>query len=152
MSEQPSAVCQVERLVNHTGEIERLAGIVDDFCDRHGGSSELAFKLNLALDEVLTNIIDYAYDDGAEHTIEVILSADAEVIGAEVVDDGRPHDPLQAEEPDITLGVDERPVGGLGIFFVKQMMDHTGYRYHDGRNRLFFARRRDRRDSPGTQD
>ena len=123
MSDPGAAGRQVVTLVNQGAEIERLAAIVDEFCEHHDGPPDLAFKLNLALDEVLTNIIDYAYDDAGPHTIEVVLSASADEIGAEVIDDGRPYDPLQAGDPDITLGIEERPVGGLGVFFVKRMME-----------------------------
>jgi anti-sigma regulatory factor (Ser/Thr protein kinase) len=131
------------RLRNQLSEILRLADLVDRFGEAHGLASGVVFKFNLVLDEVLTNIIDYGYDDGAPHDIVVILTLAGAVITAEVIDDGRPYDPTLVPEPDLTLSVDDRPIGGLGIHFARTMMDRVEYR-RDGRlNRLRLSRRAD---------
>lgn len=127
-------------LVNALPEILRLAEQVEDFCERHGLSPKIAHAFNLAFDEILTNVISYAYDDAGSHQINVRLWLTHGVVGAEVVDDGRAFDPLQQPPPDLDAPVDERAVGGLGIFFVKEMMDTVVYRRENGANHLVFTR------------
>lgn len=127
-------------LTNALPEIHRLAGLVEDFCRRHGLAPKVAHTFNLAFDEVLTNVISYAYDDTGPHTIAVRLWLAHGVVGAEVVDDGRAFDPLQQPPPDLDAPVDERAVGGLGIFFVTEMMDTVAYRRENSANHLVFTK------------
>ncbi|MBI1208348.1 MAG: ATP-binding protein [Azospirillum sp.] len=133
-------------LKNSLIEIERLSVVVDEFCQSHCAPTDLAFKFNLALDEIITNIVDYAFDDDAEHEIHVILCCTDGCIQAEVIDEGRSYNPLAAADPDVTLSIEDRPIGGLGVYFVRQMMDRVDYRRDGNRNCLRFARRIDPAD------
>lgn len=127
-------------LANALPEIHRLAEQVEDFCERHGLSPKIAYAFNLAFDEVLTNIISYAYDDAGPHPITVRLWLAHGVVSAEVIDDGRAFDPFQQAPPDTDAPIDERAIGGLGIFLVKEMMDTVAYRRENGANHLLLTK------------
>lgn len=130
-------------LKNDMAEHARLAAALEEWAGRQGIDPALATGFELAFDEILANITSYAYDDAEEHAIEVACRWDGETLRAEVVDDGRPFDPLAAPDPDLEAGLDEREVGGLGLFLVRQLMDEVAYRREAGRNRLSFAKKRD---------
>ena len=93
--------------------------------------------MNLALDEVVTNVIRYAHDDdGRQHQIVVRLALEQDVLTAQVEDEGRAFNPVEAPAPDIGASIDERPIGGLGIHLVRSVMNSVEYRREDGRNVL----------------
>ena len=126
----------VVELKNNLPEIERLAHIADDFGRRHQLNAETLHNVKVALDEILTNIISYAYDDAREHIIVIRLSLDQEKWTVEVEDDGRPFNPLNAPEPDTKQLLGERPIGGLGIHLVRKLIDELEYRRQNDRNIL----------------
>ncbi|HXW06422.1 MAG TPA: ATP-binding protein [Vicinamibacterales bacterium] len=98
--------------------------------------------MNLALDEVVTNVIRYAHeDDGRQHPIVVRLALEGDVLTAQVEDDGRAFNPLEAPTPDTGAGIDQRPVGGLGLHLVRSVMSSVEYRREDGRNVLTLKRK-----------
>jgi anti-sigma regulatory factor (Ser/Thr protein kinase) len=121
---------------NSLSELERLAQIVDDFARRHQITTESNYKMKVALDEILTNVISYAYDDDGEHCITIRLQLECGKWIAEVEDDGLPFNPLNAPEPDVTQALDQRGVGGLGIHLVRKYMDELEYRNQMNRNIL----------------
>lgn len=123
-------------LANALSEVERLGRIVEAFCESGGIGPELIFPVNLALDEVVTNVIRYAHDDERPHPIVVRLAIDEHALTAEVEDDGRPFNPLDVPPPDIGAGLEERPIGGLGIHLVRSVMSSVEYRREGGRNVL----------------
>ena len=123
-------------LKSHLTEIERISHLVTAFGEEHGLPAATIFEVNLALDEVLTNIIAYAHDDGAEHEIAVRLALAAGELLVEVEDDGRPFNPLEVPEPDIHQPLAERTIGGLGLHLVRKLMTGLAYRRQDGRNVL----------------
>lgn len=129
------------RLKNQLPEIHRLADLVDAFFSDRGLPLKLSYNFNLALDEIITNIVSYGYDDEAEHAIDVRLELIDGVVEAEVVDDAKAYNPLDAKEPDIDAALEDRPIGGLGVFFVKELMDDVRYRYENGRNHFYFCKR-----------
>lgn len=128
-------------LTNHLPEIQRLNGILEDFAERHRLSQRVLYPVNLALDEILTNVISYGYEDGGEHQIQVRISLDADVLTAEVEDDGRPFNPLERADPDLGAAPEDRPIGGLGIYLLKTMLDSVDYRNEGGRNLLVMKKR-----------
>ena len=121
-------------LVNDLRDIAIAADNIDAFCARHGLVAEIAFEVNLAVDELVTNTISYGYDDYGENRIELVLRLEGGALVIEIADDGRAFDPLQAPEPDLGAPVEERAVGGLGIYLVRKTMDTVAYRRQDGRN------------------
>ena len=123
-------------LKNSLSEIERLAHTADDFGQRHQLSAETQRNVKLALDEILTNIVSYAYADAGEHRIVTRFALEQKTLTIEVEDDGRPFNPLEAPEPDITQSLQERSIGGLGIHLVRKLTDKLEYQRQDGRNIL----------------
>jgi serine/threonine-protein kinase RsbW len=128
-------------LVNDQSEVERLGRLVEAFGEAERLSPELIFSVNLALDEVITNIIRYAHGaDGQQHPIDVRLSLEPGVLTAQVEDDGRAFNPLDAPVPDLDANIEERPIGGLGIHLVRTMMSSLEYRRESGRNVLIMKK------------
>ena len=121
-------------LINDLEQIVDAAARIDAFCARHGLAEEIAFEVNLAVDELVTNTISYGYDDDGEHRIELVLRLEDGALVIEIADDGRAFDPLQAPAPDIGASLQDRAIGGLGIYLVRETMDGVTYRRQDGRN------------------
>ncbi len=121
-------------LVNDLKEIARVAEQIDEFCASRAIASEVAYAVNLALDEILTNTISYGYDDDEPHRIEIIVSLEAEALVIVIVDDSAPFDLSATPEADVEANLEEREVGGLGLFLVHQMMDDVEYERVDGCN------------------
>lgn len=94
----------------------------------------LRFKIRLSVEEIAENIVNYAYNNG-NGFVEITTTLDeAGMLTISFKDAGVPFNPLEKEDPDITLSLDERPVGGLGIFICKKMMDSVSYVFEDGCN------------------
>ncbi|WP_367360899.1 ATP-binding protein [Syntrophus buswellii] len=115
-----------------------LMGFVTSFAGKQGFSPEKIRTLELAMEEVLVNIIKYAYrDDDSTGSIEITCTCCPERgLVIEVVDSGVPFDIFSVPDPDVSADMEERRIGGLGIFLVKQLMDDVRYRREDNRNRL----------------
>lgn len=103
----------------------------------------LDFTLHLVIEELVVNIVTYAYPAGVAGELYINVSADQSRISIEFIDRGKPFNPLEKEDPDVTLGIKERNIGGLGIFLVKQMMDDVAYRHEDGCNILTISKNMD---------
>lgn len=123
-------------LINQPTEIERLAHLVEAFCAERGVAPAVAYRINLACDEVIMNAIMHGYDDAQEHQILVDLALDGESLALTIVDDGRAFNPLEAPPVDFDTDPLERPVGGLGLHLVRSVMDSIDYRREGGRNVL----------------
>jgi anti-sigma regulatory factor (Ser/Thr protein kinase) len=94
-------------------------------------------QIEIAAEEVFVNIANYAYaPDKGRATVRVEVSGDPVMVTITFIDQGMPYDPLEREDPDVTLKAEDRPVGGLGIFMVKKTMDDVSYEYKNGRNIL----------------
>lgn len=130
----------LEVLNNHDA-IAAAIGAAEAWLEQHGAGPEAAYLALLAIEEMVTNCIKYAYDDEAEHTVRFILSIDGEVLVITVIDDGRPFDPLAVPAPDLDLPLEERGVGGLGLFLLRKMSDAMTYERRDGTNRLTLTKR-----------
>ena len=122
------------RLTNHFSELERLTHVLVQFGKTHHIPRNILDAMNLALEELITNIISYAYSGHEEHTIILRLSMKGRQLIAEVEDDGKPFNPLDFPDPDIDSSLEERPIGGWGILLTKKMVDHIEYSQHDGKN------------------
>lgn len=96
----------------------------------------LEFTLQLVVEEIVVNIVSYAYPVGKDGEVTIDVNKTPTAIEISFSDRGVPFNPLEREDPDTTLSAEERPIGGLGIFLVKQMMDSVSYRYEDGHNIL----------------
>jgi serine/threonine-protein kinase RsbW len=123
-------------LKNRLAELEHAGRLVAEFGRSHHVPAETTFACDLALGEILTNVISYGFDDGREHEIVVRLSIERGEVVVEVEDDGRAFDPLSASTPDLDAPLAERPVGGLGLHLVQSVMDVVEHQRRHGRNLL----------------
>ncbi len=109
------------------GELEQSPGL----------SHKDLLQIHMVIDEIFGNIVAYAYEDGRG---DVVILVDYDKTQGTVMlvftDEGKPYNPLLNEDPDIKLSADERTVGGLGIFMVKNTMDEIDYENRDGKNIL----------------
>lgn len=117
-------------------EIAVVAARVEAFCALHGLGSDVAHAVNLSLDELLTNTITHGFEGADEQHIEIALSLEATTLTVQISDTGIAFDPSDAPVPDLESDIEDRQIGGLGVHFVREMMDSLSYRRHDGRNEL----------------
>ncbi|MFO7721863.1 MAG: ATP-binding protein [Bacteroidales bacterium] len=127
-------------LPNEISALERLTKFVDNLAEQWNLPDSLVMKLNLALEEAFTNIVNYAFSDDLFHPISVIFSKDNGLIRIELLDDGIAYDPTGMEDPDTQLPMSERKIGGLGIFLIKQMMDSVTYKREGDKNHLIIEK------------
>lgn len=121
---------------NKVEDMASLGPFIEEVSEAFGLSNEVAFQLNLALDEAVANAVNYAYPDGVEGPVVIkVAKCDSSVVFT-MIDGGIPFDPTQAGDVDTTLSVEDRPIGGLGIFLIRNMMDSIAYRREDGKNIL----------------
>ena len=92
----------------------------------------------VAVDEISTNIVSYS--GSPDMTVRYELADNPGVVRITFIDSGKPWNPLKHDDPDITLGAEEREIGGLGILMVKKLMDDVSYEFRDGRNILSFRK------------
>ena len=111
-----------------------MAARIEEFCAARDLAPAVAFALNLSLDELLTNTISYGYDDGGSHRIDIAVRMEGSAIVVEISDDAKPFDPADAPRPDTGAALGDRPIGGLGVHFVREMMDGFRYSRSGGRN------------------
>jgi anti-sigma regulatory factor (Ser/Thr protein kinase) len=105
-------------------------------------SFEAMYLASLAIEEIVTNCIKYGYTgDPKAHTIHVAFSVKDRTLGIEVADDGNPFNPLDAKAPDLSLAVEDRPVGGLGLHLLRELADAVSYERRDGSNVLRLTKR-----------
>ena len=121
-------------LVNDLQELARIAERIDEFCEDRNLGPQIGYAVNLSVDEILTNTISYGYDDKEPHEIEIVVSMEGDAVVVVIVDDSTAFDLSQAPDADIESSVEERALGGLGLFLVHQMMDGVEYRRVDERN------------------
>ncbi len=113
-----------------------LLAFVTSCAKRHGAGQERIREIELVMEELLVNIFTYAYPDRPGDVVIVCRSDDAGSLRVEIADDGIPFNILTRGEPDIDTAIEERNVGGLGIFFVRRLVKEIGYRREGGRNIL----------------
>lgn len=124
-------------LNNNIEEIPRLAMFVDMICEEANAPMSMSMSLNLALEEAVTNVMLYAYPAETKGKVKIVCRKRKQGdLSFSIIDSGMPFDPTLVKEADITLGVEERPIGGLGIFLVKEIMDQVSYKHVNGKNML----------------
>lgn len=106
------------------------------FVKEHGGSGRALFISELVLEEMLTNIVKYAYDDPLAHRIEVVAAVTKGKVSLEIRDDGRPFDPLHAAPPPTGAPVRTQTIGGRGIHLVRTFVKEIAYHRVENRNVL----------------
>ena len=112
--------------------IPQVAAFVEENLEKFDVPMKLSTKLMVALDEIYSNIVCYS---GATEA-QIQLAKESDTVRLTFCDNGKPYNPLDAKEPDVTASADDRTIGGLGIFMVRKMMDSVEYMYKDGQNVL----------------
>jgi anti-sigma regulatory factor (Ser/Thr protein kinase) len=130
------------KLKNDLIEIERLAGCVLAFGEENELSDDIVWEIRLVLEEIVTNIISYGYEDKAEHEIAVSIVNGEEDITVSVRDDAKPFNLLEYPGPDLEIPLEDRGVGGMGIHMVREVMDEINYKREDDGNLLVMSRRK----------
>jgi anti-sigma regulatory factor (Ser/Thr protein kinase) len=126
-------------------EVARADTWLQEFCASHGVIEDALYDLRLCLDEVLANVIRHGYGIGETGTILVTIECPGDRVRLEVRDAAAPFNPLDAADPDLDVAPEDRPLGGLGVFLVRQLMDTVSYDYEHGENRLSMERSLGRR-------
>ena len=123
-------------LKNTVEEKQRVLPVLEEFARKHQLPPKVLQAVDLALEEHLTNLLSYAYDDTAPHDIVVRLTIEDCWLQIEVEDDGRPFNPLSQPPVDTSVPLAEKPIGGLGIHLIRKLMDETDYRREASKNIL----------------
>ena len=123
-------------LPNDVQEVPSLAAFIEEVCEALNLDMGTTMQLNLAMEEAVVNVMNYAYPEGTVGDVTIEAQCDGTRLTFVITDSGKPFDPTVAAEADTTLGVDERPIGGLGIFLVRQIMDEVEYQRIEGQNVL----------------
>ncbi len=117
-------------------EIPKATEFIRDQLEQVGCGKKEMTQINIAIDEILSNIANYAYDSDGEMTVRFHYDPETDRAGITFLDNGKPFNPLEEAEPDTTLSAEDRQIGGMGIFLVRKTMDEVTYKYKDGRNVL----------------
>ncbi len=134
--QQEVRLCKAITLPNDVQTVPQLSAFVDEVCEALAFDMSVTMQMNLALEEAVVNVMNYAYPAGTQGDVHIEAQANDVRLKFTIVDDGVPFDPTAKEEIDTTLSAEERPIGGLGIFLVREMMDSINYERVNGQNVL----------------
>lgn len=123
-------------LRNEIEEISKLPLFIEELGDELGLSPELIFNINLVLEEAISNVVLYAYPKEEHEIITLTAKKIENQLIFILTDSGKEFDPTQIPDADITLSAEERSIGGLGIFLIRQIMNRVEYQRIDGKNVL----------------
>jgi anti-sigma regulatory factor (Ser/Thr protein kinase) len=123
-------------LDNRLGELARVERWLADLVEAWGLSPKTAFTLDLLVNEAVTNVITHGYDDDLTHQIELTVADTEDALVVEVVDDGRPFNPLEAPPMVVGSDLEHASIGGRGIHLMRTYSKAQSYRYDSGANRL----------------
>lgn len=123
-------------LANDVRQVSRLNDFVEQSARQMGIAPDVVMSLRLAIEEAVVNAMTYAYPPDTPGTVSVELSLSGSLFQCIISDSGAPFDPTGVADADITLSAEERPIGGLGIFLVRQLMDGVAYERSSGNNVL----------------
>lgn len=123
-------------LSNRRTDVEATLRQVETFCRQHLVPLSAMQSVLLALEELLVNIVTHGYHDEQSHTIAVMLELHDSHLSIEITDDGMAFDPRTVPAPNFSMSIDERPIGGLGVWLTLQMMDEIDYRREGHMNKL----------------
>lgn len=137
-----SAPALLLTLKNDLSELSRIAEEIESHGESRGWPTKWIMNLNISLDELITNIVSYGYEDTDEHEIRVTLTERTGSLVVVVEDDGVAFDPFTAAPaPNLEADVEDRPIGGLGVYFVKTLMDEVAYERVESCNRITLIQR-----------
>ncbi len=124
----------IDAVVENLGVV---TDFIDDFLDENDCPIKAKMKIDIAIDEVFSNISYYAYGDAVgQATIKLEIQDNPKAVSITFIDGGVPYNPLEKKDPDTTLSADEQKIGGLGIYMVKKSMNEMLYVYSENKNQL----------------
>ena len=123
-------------LPNDVQEVPQLNVFVDEVCEQVDFDMSTTLKLNLAIEEAVVNVMNYAYPAGEKGDVDIEAMINDEYLVFVISDSGTPFDPTAKAEVDTTLSAEERGIGGLGIHLIRQIMDTINYERVEGKNVL----------------
>lgn len=123
-------------IINQVSEIERVAAFIEELGEELNLSPSMVMNINLAIEEAIVNSILYAYPKESRNTISLAAECSGNELIFVLTDEGTAFDPTQVPEVDTSLAVEDRPIGGLGIFLVRKIMGEVTYQRIDDKNRL----------------
>ena len=123
-------------LINDIKRVPRLNTFIDEVCEANGFDMATTMQINLAIEEAVVNVMNYAYPAGTKGDITIEAKANKTEMFIIISDMGTPFDPTAKAEVDITLSAEDRSIGGLGIHLIRQIMDNINYERVDGHNIL----------------
>ena len=126
---------------NRLADIALVQTAFEQFADLRGIPSRDIMRVSLIIDELIGNIVSYAYQDDREHDIEINLGLADDCFSMVIADDGVPFDPLAKDSPDIAAPLEARPLGGLGIHLVRTIADDLSYQRRAGKNVVTVVKR-----------
>jgi len=129
MTEQTTLI-----LKNDVSELEKVMSLVSDLCLQNSIPPDTEYDLNLALDEMISNVAQHAFPKGEDHHFSVQISVNNEEFVARIEDDGVEFNPLAHAMPDLDAPLEQRKEGGLGIYLVRQIMTNVEYERAAGKN------------------
>jgi serine/threonine-protein kinase RsbW len=124
------------KLKNQVGELQRVNRFVEEIGEELGLDQELLMNLNLVVEEMVSNVIFYAYPKDALADIELLDESDGKELTFVLSDQGKEFDPTQKKDADPNVNPADRPIGGMGIYIVKNIMNHVSYQRLEGKNLL----------------
>ncbi len=130
-------------LPNDIHTLPRLNTLVDQVCQQAKFDETLTMQMNLAIEEAVVNVMNYAYPQGVMGEVNIMATINDKRLKFIITDSGVPFDPTAKAETDTTLSAEERPIGGLGIFLVRQLMDSVNYERVDEQNILTLRKKLD---------
>lgn len=128
------------QLLNEVTKLEEITTFLDVLADEWELQPALVMSLNLVLEEAFTNIVFYAWDDNDQHLIDLDFEKNGDMLKISISDEGRKYDPTEKAEPDFGTPVEQRSIGGLGIFLIKKIMDNVEYQSVNDRNILVMTK------------
>ncbi len=140
-TKEPDAAERHLILHNDIQQIPQLASFIEQIADESGIDQSLAMSLNLALEEAVTNVICYAYPEGSDGLVDIEAIIRHDRLDFIVSDSGTPFDPTEVAQADVSLDVNERPIGGLGVFLIRNIMNEVRYERKDGKNILYMTKK-----------
>ena len=128
-------------LGNDIQQIPQLAEFIDGIAEQAGLDMSVSMSLNLAMEEAVSNVILYAYPQGSKRQVQIDATVQDGTIKFVISDSGIPFDPTAKQDANIDLSVEDRPIGGLGIYMVKKLSDSVSYHREHNRNHLTVFKR-----------
>ena len=129
----PEATVRIE---NDLSEIAKVDEKLDDFAEQFGVPPAIAATFHIIFNDLLNNVISYGFNDEQRHFIDINLKLTASGLTVSIADDGVPFNPLAETAPDTTLSIEDRPIGGMGIHLVINMVDDISYQRTADKNVL----------------